>query len=180
MRYLFVLVMTMMTAFAHAELTPEKIQQWLPTMKPVQEWMEANESKVDTHSLFKSSSKGLSGMFDEAIAELKNAGLYDDFAGLLKKHGYASVEGWAADTQGVTTAFMAIKMEGEQINPAMIQAQIVQVKDSPLPDEQKRVMLGMLEGTLAMMKEVSAVPEGDKAVVRPHMKAIEQSFGHGH
>jgi len=180
MRYLLAVMFTFFATLSHAGLTTEVVQKWLPTMKPVQEWMEANESKVDTHSLFKNSSKGLSGMFEQAVGELREAGLYDDFAALLKTYGYESVEGWAGDTQQITTTFMALKMEGDSINPAMIEAQIVQVKDSPLPDQQKKVMLGMLEGTLAMMKEVATVSAEEKAAVRPHMKAIEKSFGHGH
>lgn len=180
MRILTAAALTLLTLSAHADLSKAQVEKWLTTMKPVQHWMEENESKVNSRDLFKGTSQGLQGMFDGAITELKTAGLYEDFSKLLAGHNYSSVETWAADSRDITTTYMAISMEGEKINPAMIEHQLAQVKASPLPEDQKQMMTGMLQGTLTMMKEVQGVSAADKDIVRPYVKTIEGSFGHGH
>lgn len=180
MRILTAAALTLLTLSAHADLNKSQVEKWLTTMKPVQHWMEDHEGQVSGRDLFKGNSQGLQGMFDGAIGELKNAGLYDDFSRLLASHNYTSVESWAADSRDITTTYMAISMEGQKINPAMIEQQLAQVKASPLPEDQKQMMTGMLQGTLTMMKEVEGISAADKEVVRPYVKTIESSFGHTH
>ena len=74
---------------------------------------------------------------------------------------------------------MAITMEKQSLNRQAIEQQLAQVKNSPLPEAQKKMMANMLQSSLSMMDEVEAVPVEDKTLVRPYMSKIEGQFG-GH
>ena len=165
---------------AQAELSEKQVERWVASLEPVQEWIEKNQDKVNKQNLMKPGKDGMSGMFDNALNELKNAGLLEDFNGLVKEQGYASSEAWADDSGEITLAYLASSMEGKIPSRASIEQQLPQVDGSPLPAASKEMMRNMLQGTLSMIKDVEAVPAGDKKLIQPYVQKIEQRFGHAH
>ena len=165
---------------AQAELSEKQVERWVASLEPVQEWIEKNQDKVNKQNLMKPGKDGMLGMFDNALNELKNAGLLEDFNGLVKEQGYASSEAWADDSGEITLAYLASSMEGKIPSRASIEKQLAQVDGSPLPAASKEMMRNMLQGTLSMIKDVEAVPAGDKKLIQPYVQQIEQRFGHAH
>ena len=165
---------------AYAELTKSQVERWVASLEPVQHWIEENQDKVNKQDLMKPGKGGMSDMFDNALTELEKAGIADDFESVVKKQGYDSSEAWADDSGEITLAYLATTMEGKIPSRAAIEKQLSQVDASPLPAAQKNMMRNMLEGTLSMISEVENVPAGDKALIQPYIKKIEQQFGHAH
>lgn len=179
MRLIISMLALSLSAFSYADLTEKQVSRWVDSMPSVQTWLEKNDDKINKHDLMKTDNGGMSGMFDGALKELKRVGLDDDFSSFIKSQGYVSSEEWAGDSGEILLTYMAITMENQSLNRQAIEQQLSQVKNSPLPEEQKKMMANMLESSLSMMDEVEAVPADDKTLVRPYMKKIEGQFG-GH
>lgn len=180
MRFFTLLATLILTLPAHADLTKSQVERWVASLEPVQHWIEENQDKVNKQDLMKPGKGGMSEMFSNALTELEKAGIADDFESVVKKQGYDSSEAWADDSGEITLAYLATTMEGKIPSRAAIEKQLGQVDASPLPAAQKNMMRNMLEGTLSMIREVENVPSGDKALIQPYIKKIEQQFGHAH
>lgn len=179
MRLIISMFVLSLSAFSYAELTDKQVARWVDSMPSVQTWIESNDDKINKHDLMKTDNGGMAGMFDGALQELKRVGLSDDFSRLITTQGYDSAEQWAGDSSEILLTYMAITMEKQSLNREAIEQQLGQVKNSPLPEEQKKMMARMLESSLAMMGEVEAVSNEDKTLIRPFMSKIEGQFG-GH
>ncbi|MEQ3761859.1 MAG: hypothetical protein ABNH15_02265 [Alcanivorax sp.] len=179
MRLVMAMLALSLSTFSYAELTEKQVSRWVESMPSVQTWIEKNSDKVNKHDLMKTDNGGMAGMFDGALKELKRVGLDEDFSNLIKTQGYDSEQQWAEDSSEIVLTFMAITMEKQSLNRQAIEQQLAQVKNSPLPEAQKKMMANMLQSSLSMMDEVEAVPVEDKTLVRPYMSKIEGQFG-GH
>lgn len=181
MRLITTLIALSITFTSQAELSEKQVARWVESMPAVQVWIEKNDDKINKHDLMKTDNGGMSGMFDGALEELKRLGLSDDFSSLIKTQGYDSAKQWADDSSEILLTYMAITMEKQSLDRKAIEQQLSQVKNSPLPEEQKKMMAKMLESSLSMMDEVEAVPASDKTLIRPYMAKIEGQFsGHKH
>jgi len=180
MKYVATIIAALMSLSAQAELSKEVVERWVHSLQPVQTWVENNGDKINKHDLLRADAKGMSGMFDNALAELERVGLKESFTTTITKQGYTSAEHWAAESSEVTLAYLAVSMQGKVPSREALEQQLAQVSASQLPQAQKQMMQDMLKGTLSMLDDVQTVSDSDKALISPYIEKISGHLKHGH
>ncbi len=171
-----ILLLCSSTVFA-ADLTDADVQRWLTAMPAIMAWQDANEDQLDDEEEDMAFSTDMKQMLDQAIAQLKRAGLYDDFNRLIKQQGYRSIHQWGEYTQRISLAYMATMIEDEQVSLADMQTQLAMIKSMDAFDEQEKAMMVTgIEASIELFKESSRVSKADRALIRRHRAALDEQF----
>lgn len=179
MRLLLAVALTMMASFTMAaDLTKQEVTAWINSMSTLQGWLDAHEDKMPQHEDDGMSGGDMESIIARGITDLKSAGLYNDFNKEVKKAGFDSVEHWANTSQRVTMGYLALEIADQEqgVSLSQLEAQMKQVRESDLPEEQKKMMEDMMSTSLQMMKSVQNVSESDKAVLRPFRAQLAKQF----
>ncbi|MAD43421.1 MAG: hypothetical protein CMI02_16960 [Oceanospirillaceae bacterium] len=168
-----IIVMFSQLAFA-ADLTGADIETWMKNMPALEQWLSEHEDQMPDE--MPDGSQGIDEMLNQGVKDLKSAGLYDDFNQKVQAAGYDNVEEWAGMTRQISLAYLALEIENEPVSVSQLEAQLQQVKDSDLPQEQKAMMTQMMSASLMMMKAVKGVSNADKEAVRPYKDDLKAQF----
>ena len=111
--------------------------------------------------------------YSKAVAAMKTRypADYAHLGALVSPHGY-SADDWAATGDRVILAYFAVKMERENPGAAEQMAAMDPSMLAMLPPAQK----AEFEAMRALIATVQAVPEEDRAVVEPHMDALDAAM----
>lgn len=177
MRLLLSFLLFIITPFAlSADLTSKDVQQWLESMPKLQQWITNNQDKIPEPELTEDSFN-MDAVMAQSIAHIKKAGLYDELSAETKAVGYASVEDWANKSQLISMAYIALSQGDSKLSREQLAMQKQQLEQMTMADENKDMMLKMLEGALAMLDAVDSVPAANKAAVEPYLEQIAQQIG---
>lgn len=179
MRLLLAVALTMMASFSMAaDLTKQEVTAWINSMSTLQGWLDAHEEKMPQRDYGENSGADMGAIIARGINDLKEAGLYNEFNKEVKKAGFNSVEHWADTSQRVTLGYLALEIADQEqgVSLSQLEAQLKQVRESDLPDEQKKMMEDMMNTSLLMMKSVQNVSESDKALLRPYRAQLAKQF----
>lgn len=160
------------TAQAEQPLTNQQIEQWLSSIDSIQKWAESNEALQDE------SAQGPNDSFsaDMLINQLKAANLYDEAEDIIQENGFDSPEQWADIQMRIIKSMISLEIEKENVD-ADVQAQLDQIKNNPsIPDEQKEMMMNMMQSSMKMMESMSNASPADKAAIKPYIQQIKQKL----
>ncbi len=161
------------SAFAEQPLTSSLIQQWLNSIDSIQQWAEQQEGLDDNMSDLPSDE---AFSVESMIAQLKGANLYGEAKSIMRDNGFDSPEQWADIQMRIVKAMVALEMEKENVN-IDIQAQIDQINSNPsIPDDQKEMMINMMQSSMKMMESMSNASEADKSAIKPYLSQIKQKL----
>ena len=169
MKHLLTLAITALMSFQvmAADLTSQDVSQWPKAMPILKSWLTEHEDDVSANI---SDQNDPEVVFEESIAALKKAGLYEELNSKVKGLGYSNVEQWSKITEQVTLAWMALEMDAAK-------AQYEALKANPdIPPAQKAMMEEMLAPALAMIALADKSSAADKAAVKPHQNEINSHF----
>ena len=172
------LMLTVASMTMAADLTEKDVKLWLSATGEMDSWLNENEDKLPEMEL-ENEDSSVEAMFAKGLQELKNAGLYDEFNTRAKKAGFDGAEHWAEISRRISLAYVALEMENETVSISQIEAQLKQVRESALPEEQKAMMEQMMEASLGMLRSVKNVSAADKKAVGPYRDQLEQKFNEG-
>jgi hypothetical protein len=115
--------------------------------------------------------------FGAVMGQIKASQGYDEFAAVIKKHGFDDVEQWAEVANRVTMAYAALMMEDQSAQmKTQLEATRKQIEaDTNMSPEQKKAVLKQLDASAGAMTGLP-VSEADKAAVRPHRAALQQAM----
>lgn len=107
--------------------------------------------------------------FTRSTAYLReeHADVHERMGEIVEGHGFPSLEEWATTGDQVALAYMALRMEGQDM-PAVTPDMLEQVPEAMRPQ---------MESVLAMMETVRQVPPEDVEAIRPFAMRLEQHFG---
>ncbi|WP_290652954.1 hypothetical protein [Aquisalimonas sp.] len=156
-------------ANAHA-LDDAAIDQWLGSMKDLQEWGEAQpdldeeefDADVDPGDL------DFESMLSDSVREHREA------EQIIERHGYSDVDEWSATGSRIFRAMMAAE---SGVSPEMereMEQALQEIEDAPhLSDEQKAQMREQMTSQMEMLSGMfEDVPESDVEAVRRNRDAI--------
>ncbi len=119
-------------------------------------------------------------VFAGVLEEMKAAGAYDEFATLVRGHGFAGPEEWIDSANRIMMAYAVMAAEDSQGGGRMdenVAQQLAearqQVESSDMPADQKQMALSQLEAMASQMK-MFEVSEADRSAVRPHMAELDR------
>lgn len=160
-----------------ADLTDADVQRWLNAMPTIMTWQDAHEDQLDDEEDDMTFSTDMNTMLDQAIAQLKRAGLYDDFNQLIQQQGYRSIHQWGEYTQRISLAYMAVLIAEDQISLADMQNQLTLIKHMDVFDEQEKAMMVTgIEASIELFKKSSDVTNTDRDLIRRHRAALDEQF----
>lgn len=100
-----------------------------------------------------------------------------ELEGLLAKHGF-DFESWAAVSQQVTQAYMALKFgqSGQDVVGQMRQTMAEIEANKDIPAESKEQILGQMRQSMAEMEAIFSASPEDQAMVRPFVSDLDTIF----
>lgn len=173
MRFTLSLAMTFLAPLAMAQdLTTSEATDFIESLDAVNSYAESLEADVREGALeadimprpgepFAPYSRSAEYLMSEHEA------VYERMGEIVGDHDFSSLEDWAAVGDKVARAYIALRMEGQelgQVTPEMLQ----QVPEQMRPQ---------IERMLAMIETVRNTPEADKEVVRPLIGELEDHMG---
>jgi hypothetical protein len=100
---------------------------------------------------------------------------YPELVATVEKHGFSSVEEWAATGDRSIRAYAALRMETEA---PKVEAQMKEMRanlaKSGMPAAQQEAMLKMLNSSADVMNTFADVPAADKKAVKPFASQFEK------
>lgn len=113
--------------------------------------------------------------FTSNLEEIRASEGYGDMVSTVKKHGFSSVEEWAAVGDRAMRAFASLQMADEIPElDAQMEDMRKQLAQSGMPKAQQEQMLKMMDTGRVQMKKFQDVPQADLNAVRPHLKRFEE------
>ncbi|MBE0484342.1 MAG: hypothetical protein IBX52_12670 [Bacterioplanes sp.] len=165
------------TSVLAADLTDSDIQRWLNAMPNIVAWQDAHEDQLDDEEDDIVFSTDMKKMIDQAIEQLKRAGLYNDFNRLIKQQGYSTIYQWGEYTQRISLAYMAMLIDEEQVSLADMETQLAMIKNMDGFDEQEKAMMVTgIEASIELFKESSKISKAERALIRRHRAALDEQF----
>ena len=172
----FILLIVSSTVLA-ADLTDADVQRWLKAMPAIMAWQDAHEDQLADEEEDMTFSTDMTQMIDQAVQQLKSAGLYENFDRLIKQNGYRSIHQWGEYTQRISMAYMAMLIEEEQVSLADMETQLAMIKNMDGFDEQeKAMMVTAIQASIELFKESSKVSKAERALIRRHRAALDEQF----
>ncbi|MFD2230992.1 hypothetical protein [Alkalimarinus sediminis] len=164
----------LLASLAQAEqpLTQQNIEQWLNSIDSIQQWAEGQEALEDNPA------EEVNDTFsaDMLINQLKAANLYHEAEDIIQKSGFDSAEEWADIQMRIIKSMIALEIEKENVD-VDVQAQLDQIRNNPsIPDEQKEMMINMMQSSMKMMESMSNASPADKAAIKPYIEQIRQKL----
>ena len=173
-----IVLLLLVASFANAEqaLTSQQIQQWLKSADSIQQWADKHEDLLEEDENEEVNiDESFSAEF--LIAQVKEAGLYDEAKNIVQDNGYDSLEEWTNIQIKIMKTMMALEMEKEKGKTDEMMAQLEAFKNNPsIPAEQKEMMTNMMQSGLQMMEKLSNVPDADKAALKPFLSQVKQKL----
>lgn len=158
------------------ELNKADIERWLEAMPKLTNWLSQHEDKLGADDVV-NGSDSMDQVFDKGVQQLKKVGLYGEFNKKVTAAGYKNVEQWAAISQGITMAYMAVEMEKEQVSESQMLAQLEQVRNAEgLSAEEKAMMEQMMKASMMMVTAAQKVSPKSKDAIRPFVDRISKQF----
>lgn len=126
------------------------------------------------------SARDMSKMYQRAVDKIraKGGGLYRQFTGIVRKHGFSSPNQWADVSGRIVRAYMAIRMgaHSEQMK-AQMAASIQQIQSNPnIPPDQKQQMLQQMQASSQMMQSFAKADPADKKALQPYLAQLDKAF----
>ncbi len=112
--------------------------------------------------------------FSSSIPEMRASNGWNDMLATVKRHGFSSVEEWAAVGDRAMRAFAAAQMKREmpEIDAQMAEMQ-KSLAQSGMSKKQQEAMMQMVNSSRQTMQTFQDVPEADKKAVAPHLDRFE-------
>ncbi len=162
-------------AMAEVRLTAKVIESWMAAMPDVEAFGVRHEQALEAVD---GEDQGFMEAFDveSMVKPLKQAGLYDEVADLVARHGFDSPEAWAEVTGRITRAGMALEYgDGAAFNEAEIEAQWKAMANNPeIPPEALQLYQRTMDQARSMAKMIKETPEADKDAVRPYVSRLKK------
>jgi len=165
-----IVLLLIISSGANAEqaLTGKVIQKWLDSFEPIQSWADKQPGLQD--DLTHSPDDALS--VDAMVAQLKAANLYDEAKDVIRDNGFDSPEQWLGVQIRIIKAMMSLQMEKDGTDFDVL-GQIEKIKNNPsITEEQKKLMLNMMQSSVKMMEKISDAPPADKIAIQPYLPQI--------
>lgn len=169
-----------------AGLDSGTVGRWLDASQALEAWSntlpedrrEALDGAGDPAAMMGDMADGR--MLSAAVSRMAGAPEAAQAAGIVSKHGFSGLDDWATVGDRVMQAYMAIEMQGEDVQGqrAEMEAARSQIMNSPdMTAEQKKMMLQMLGNAGAMMDQAGKADPADIAAVQPHLERIRSMGG---
>ncbi|MEX2473683.1 hypothetical protein [Marinobacter sp.] len=165
-----------MSGAAAETLTDDKVRAFISTLEDAEsleaDFEELNQDMPGSES--RSEMPDFSSIFSDSVERMRGHEAYDRMSGIVKDHGFNSMEEWGTTGDQVFQAWMAIEMEEQHPEMAREMAGAMdQINNNPnLSEAQKEQMRSMMGGATAAMESANQAPEADKQAVRPHRDAL--------
>lgn len=157
---------------AEQPLTKQTIEQWLDSIDAIQTWAEKQDALQDSPTEDPNNSFSP----DILINQLKAANLYDQAEDIIQDNGFDSPEQWADIQMRIVKSVISLEMDKENVNTD-VQAQFDKIQNDPsIPDEQKQMMINMMQSSMKMMENISNASPADKAAIKPYIQQIKQKL----
>lgn len=157
-------------------LTERDIQTWLSSVDALNEWSQQRAEVLEQYDVVESSnSESVAQLFSDALKQLKQANLYNEFNKEVKKHGFRDADHWSQVSQIIALGMVG---DGPQVDISQLEAQLKQIEESDLSKEEKEQYSRFIRMGLGTMKAVQQMPAEDKALVARHRASIEAALNH--
>lgn len=173
MRILMIILLAAVTHLAwSADLQAKDVEQWLKTSPQLQAWLEQQESKLAQAEELDETLDDQAAM-QQAIAQLKKVGVYDELNKKVNAAGYQDVAQWLVVSQQITMAYLAEVLAEDMSASQELEQQRQALEAADMPAEQKEMLKAMLDSSLAMMNEINNIPQADRAAIKPYMLQLK-------
>lgn len=112
--------------------------------------------------------------FSASLGEMRKSEGYDELVATVKRHGFDSVEQWAAVGDRSMRAYLAAKMETEMPKmDAQMEKLRGQLAQSGMSMDQQKAMMKMMDASSQTLSAFQDVPEADKSAIAPFVEQFD-------
>lgn len=167
-------------AFADDALTTKTVRSFVDSIKELDQLSKKYEDDksfiADEDRSMDQAIQMMQSPFSSAINDMKASKFYNEYLGVIKRHGFKTPEQWSQVGNRIYFAMAAVQMEREtpgDIDQQMAQAQ-EQMKSSGMSAEQQKMMMDMMAASRQMIEQFKDVPQADKDAVKPYIEEFER------
>lgn len=169
-----------MPLLASDALTGKTVRDFIDSLKELEQLGNKYESDRTTTSdgnqSIDQTMQMIQSPFSTAASEMIASKFYNEYLGVIKRHGFVSAEQWSQVGNRIYYAIAAVQMEKEM--PGNMDQQIAQaqeqMKASGMSAEQQKMMIDMMAASRQAMQQFENVPQADREVVKPYIAEFEQ------
>ncbi len=167
-------------AQAAEPLTGSRIQAFLASFTELKAFAEQRQIHFDGER-DKRHRDGSFQPFTRGLDRLRAAGAYSQATGIVRRHGFTSMESWAGIADRVLRAYLALSMQAQQPRMAagMADAQAMIMNSPHLTPEQKSQALASLGASRRNLQQMQEADPADKAAVVPYRSQLDATFQNG-
>lgn len=116
--------------------------------------------------------------FSEGITRLREAGAYGEANGIVRRHGFSSVEAWGGIADRILRAYIALSMQGQQGEMAagMKDARSMIMNNPHMTEQQKAQALASINASMRSYKLIQEGNPADKAAILPYRAQLDALF----
>ncbi len=180
MQLLFTLLtaMVFVTCPAHA-LTDAEVKQVVDSLPAVQKLGQKLEASGQFEGLQAEMNVMLEGSFAPfaqsiKLMQTKAPAAYSEMETLITSFGFASPAKWGELSDKVLNAYMALKIEDENVNALAMAEQMTPEMMEQIPPGLREQM----EASLKVMRQLNQVPVVHKEAVLPYLDQLDQWSNH--
>ncbi len=152
------------------ELTDEKVEGFVGS------WSDVQALEHEFEDLEQPRGEAMpESPFSASLEEAREHEAYQHLQQIAADHGFADTEEWALTGDHIFRAFLGMHMEDEDHTAEMQQA-LEEIRQSPLPEEQKEQMISNIQEQMDFLERIEDVPAEDIDTVRRHEEALNQIF----
>jgi hypothetical protein len=167
-------------AQAAEPLTGSRIQAFLASFTELRAFAEQRRIHFD-RDRDKRRQDGSLQPFTRGLDRLRAAGAYSEATGIVRRHGFTSMESWAGTADRILRAHLTLSMQAQQPSMAagMADAQAMIMNSPHLTPEQKSQALASLGASRRSMRQMQEADPADKAAVVPYRAQLDATFRNG-
>ncbi|HSR54726.1 MAG TPA: SHOCT domain-containing protein [Alphaproteobacteria bacterium] len=164
------------SALAAEPLTGSRIKSFISSFTELKSF--AEQRQIDFEKNQQERRQGQTFQpFSQGIGQLRAAGAYGEATRIVKRHGYSSMESWAAFADRILRAYIGLSMQSEQPRMAagMAQARQMIMNNPNMTEQQKAQALASINASMRNVQQMQASNPADKAAVaryRPQLDAV--------
>lgn len=170
-----------LTIFSHLvlanSLNTKDIELWIKTYPELENWLEQQEQTFDESGLEGTASLDFDNMFEYAVKQLKQSGVYNKLDKEVVAAGFESAEQWLKLSHRISMVFLSLIWDEQVGNREEIQQQLKQLEAADMPEEHKAMMRNMAESSLKMLDVIESITEEEKKVAAPFFEQLGNLIG---
>ncbi len=164
------LVLLLMQPANAFELTDDRVERF------VDSWIDVQSLEHEFEDIEQPDGELLlESPFSASLEEARGHEAYQRLQQIAVDHGFSDVEEWALTGDLIFRAFLGKEVQDEDAAAEMKQA-LEEIRQSPLPEEQKEQMTRHIQEYLDFMERIQDVPAEDIETVRRHQGALKRIF----